>query len=55
MITPGGIKYEQEEDELDFLFDLPMLVSDQKPDFPKFSGIQNSEDIAQNQSILRLR
>ena len=33
MITPGGIKYEPEEDELDPQFDLLMLVSDQKRDF----------------------
>jgi hypothetical protein len=36
MITPGGIKYEPEEDELDLPFDMPMLVPDQKRDFPDY-------------------
>ena len=34
MITPGGIKYEPEENELNLLFDMPMLVPDFKCDFP---------------------
>ena len=36
MITPGGIEYEQEEDKLNLPFDLQMLVSDQKCDFPDY-------------------
>ena len=34
MITPGRIKYEPQENELELLFDLqmPVLVSDQKHD-----------------------
>ena len=36
MITPGGIKYEQEEDELDLPLDMPKLVSDYKRGFPDY-------------------
>ena len=34
MITPGGMKCEPEENELDLSFDMPMLVSDCKREFP---------------------
>ena len=36
MITPGGIKYEPDEDELDLPFVEPMLVPDQKRNFPDY-------------------
>ena len=36
MITPGGIKYEPDEDELDLPFDLPMLVTDQRSDLADY-------------------
>ena len=51
MVPPGGLKYEQEEDELDLPFDLLMLVSDQKCDSTWDSRILCSKDIAKKQSI----
>ena len=39
MITPGGINYEQEEDELDLLFDMPMLASDYTRKVSDYRGL----------------
>ena len=36
MITPGGMKYEPEEDALDLPLDIPMLVPDQRSDLPDY-------------------
>ena len=36
MISPEGIKYEPEEDEIDLLFDMPMRVSDYKHEPPDY-------------------